>query len=310
MEVVDINPYQIKSLKKSGFFLVLGRRGRGKTTWSKYIGGRMTDIQEGTAIVMVGSERVRESWSDSVPSLYIVDKSEEYLSMLCTGQDGHIKKYGKKAFPKRHHVYIFFDDCASDRKFMTSKVVKYLASNSRQLEITCFWLAQYIFQVPSEVRSQFDMIFTLATSSSKNIATIHGEFCSMIPLRIFRRILQALTENFGVLVIDVNGTTVSGTCMYLKMDTYPPVPIKMGSQQQWIFSKTHYLDLEKVKHRVKNEKSKYDMAVASDSESDDGVDDFFKENIDVLDNKRFFRDRIGEIVVRTTLAGPEKTKKD
>jgi len=326
MEVVDVQPYDFSKLPKSGFYLMLGRRGRGKTTWSQYILQQLLYAQEGIIVIMVGSERVRQSWARIAPRLFVVDISTDYILKLCNDQDRKIEKYKSLGvpFPARHHVTFVLDDTASNRKFQKSQAMQYVASNSRQLEITTFVLAQYLFQIISEVRSQFDVALLLATSNAKNIRNIREQFASSITMRVFKGILSAATENYGMLVIDDGvstfGGSSSGNCFYARIDPYPPVLKKLGSNAQWEFSKTHYLDLdrfrrERLRRERERDEEKEVMADEDCNDSDIGgeVNEmFFCNNMDVLDNRRIFSDRMGRIIVRRVIPGgvDNKRKKD
>lgn len=302
--VVDIQPWSYGLMPEHGFHIFVGRRGRGKTTFARYTAMYDRNRDTGMFVVMVGSNKVRASWSDIVPRLFIVDISLSYLERMFREQDARIAAYDDmgRTLPKKYHITLILDDVGSTGTFMRSKIMRHLASKGRQAYFTVYLLLQKLLQAPTDVRSQADCVFALATSSKKNITALHSEFCSGVPLREFRAVMSSATENFRSLVI-MNGAgsdDISKVCYCASISPYPPKWYKVGSDEQWAYSKSHYLDLDRLRRRARDNERK--LVAADESDEDEKCDDDGVNIYDVLDNKRVYEDRAGKLIVRRVMS--------
>lgn len=304
--VIDISSYDFSKMKVNGFFLVLGKRGTGKSTYTSYALQFSRYRTTGVFTVMCGNVSVKQNWAKSIPKLFCVDANVEYFTRLRQEQEKQIAKYGEEKLPDKHRVTLILDDVASSKHIMRSKELMSLASDSRHLGITIFMLAQYIFQAPSEIRSQFDTIFVLSTSNRRNITTIHNEFVGSVPMRVFRRVLEAVTDNYGLLVIDNNKNgSIENVCSYARITNYPPKLERLGAPALWEYSRTHYLNIEKLRYAQANlrDENKIDRDI-----EDDDDDDFEKDVVfmQVVSANKVFHDRFGKIIVRQSIPNQKK----
>ena len=245
-ELVDILAFDWSSLPRCGFFEILGKRGTGKTTWAQFALQHSPTRTTGNFIIMCGSEVAKTSWSKIVHPLFIYDVSETHLEGLRDTQNEAVKQHTKlqSPVPENRHITLILDDVASNKKLMRSQILAYLASNSRHLQMCIYVLAQYHCQIVTEVRNQFDMVFMLNTQDTKSITRIHSEYCSSIDLRIFRHVLNHITKDFGMLVIDNQSasTCTNEICFYAKMAEYPPLLEPLGCRDGWDFGQAHHWD--------------------------------------------------------------------
>lgn len=263
--LVELGKYDFNELPTTGFYEILGKRGTGKTTWAQFILHESPMKKIGMFAVMAGSETVRKAWSHLVPATHIYDADVSALERLKERQNALIRKYTKadEPFPEELHVTLILDDVASNKSIMRSNTLSYLASNSRHLHMRIFILAQYHCQIISEVRNQFDMIFILSTSDTKTINRIHAEYCSSLPLHVFKGTLAFVTDAHGLLVLDnrVSSTDISKVCFHAVIDPYPPTLTRLGHPIQWEFFDEFYSDPDAVRPNdlYANEwKKKYD----------------------------------------------------
>jgi hypothetical protein len=138
-----------KYLKADGFYLIQGRRGSGKTSYSEVILQLDPKINECIIICMAGSEKVKANWEKSIPKLQIIDPDLEYLKNVIKIQNIHTKKYAArgKPLPTYLHVNLILDDVALYSAFTKSTIFEELAASSRNLGMRIFVLAQYWSQV-------------------------------------------------------------------------------------------------------------------------------------------------------------------
>lgn len=252
---VDLTRFDFSTLPDTGFFEILGKRGTGKTTWTQYITQFSPHKDTGTFIVIVGSESVRRSWESLVAKAFVIDvddgvnqleRIKRTQSKLQRDRDNQSDDNTSVLTPSHpaEHLTLIMDDVASNNEIMRSNALRYLASNSRHLNMCIFILAQYHVQIPSEVRAQFDIVFMLTTADKRNIERIHAEYCSCTDIRLFRAILTHATEDHGLLVID-NQTAhhdIVEMCAHASIDAYPPILARVGAPEQWNFTNEYFID--------------------------------------------------------------------
>lgn len=249
--VIDVPRFEPVNFPKCGFVLVLAKRGSGKSVYCAYMASRLPFVATGMAMAICGSEKVCQDWRQFIPNLYVHAASIEVLDMVIQNQNKLAKYYATKSMPipDELHVTLFIDDCASIPRIMKSKQLKYLASNSRHLNMCIIIAAQYFIQVVREIRSQFDITVLLGKQTARNIKTVNDDNATSVDLRTFRAVVISMLKDFGVLLIDSRSDAVDLMCF----DKAPfPLPdIKLGGSHQWAFSRQHYLDLDRVrdKHR-------------------------------------------------------------
>ena len=246
-ENVDISEFSFSSLPACGFYEVLGKRGTGKTSWTKYILQFSKYATVGIFTVMCGSETVRAAWGDVVHPMYLHDPSIQFLKTIHADRNAVLKAHRKKKTSPMdvEHMTLILDDVASNKKIMRSPELAYLASNSRHLHMTVFLLAQYHCQIPAEIRSQNDYLFMLTTVDKKTIKRIYEEYVSMCDLRVFKAVVTYCTADRGLLVINNQciGNTLSDVCYSARISNYSTLQIPtMGPSELWEFADRRYID--------------------------------------------------------------------
>lgn len=180
---------------------MLGRRGGGKSTWTKYLVMKMAKDYE-NIIVFCGHKGATISWSDVVCERFIHLKDLSILRQLQKYQETKVEHFRKKKqeIPKKYRVLVIFDDCGSDKRFMKSSIMDDFHSNARHYGIAMITLVQYFVQIPTQNREQLDYIGMLYTLNANSIDRIHKEYLGVaIPDRnVFSTILNDFTQNYGL----------------------------------------------------------------------------------------------------------------
>ena len=297
---LDLVFYNFNTLPTSGFFLLLGKRGTGKTTYAQWIATFSNYKQIGIYCAIVGSEAVKQAWETIIPDIYIYDPpmAIDFLKRLRHIQNQAIMnaKAQNTEFNPELHVTLFMDDVASIPSIMKCPELAYLASNSRHLQTTIFITSQHIHQIPSQVRGQFDMIMSLATSSMKNIKVLHEEYASGIDVRTFKHIIAVATEDRGIMILDntKSSTVATDVCFYARIDPYPPTLVRLGHPDLWSYAAGHSSKV--LKHEIKQMKDSDVMEVDSDAMVIDELDP-------ILDDRRVISDKHGRLSIRKLPSG-------
>jgi hypothetical protein len=102
---------------------------------------------------------------------------------------------------KKEHLILVLDDCLTE-KMISSSIFVDLVVNGRCFNITLILAVQYSYLKPV-CRSNFDYIFTFKDNSYSYIKRIYKSYGGIVPsFEIFKEIMDQLTENFGILVIN------------------------------------------------------------------------------------------------------------
>jgi hypothetical protein len=247
---------------------------------------------------MGGSSRVRADWSKYVHRLYVVQPSVQYLQNLINEQNKLVEKYSEQTFPQDLHVTLILDDIGPIAEVMKSEVLAWIAANGRHVEIRVLILVQHLMkQCPSEVRSQAEIIFVFSTGNRKAIAAIHEEYVGCCEIRIFRSIFGAITEDFGVLAIDNrrNALRVEDCCFFAKHDMQRKIR-QLGCPALWEYAEKHHVEVD-TNGNISITNKDVRSLIQEDAEDDvTGMTERLLRT--VLDTRRIYNDRLGQVVVK------------
>jgi hypothetical protein len=306
-ENIDVCEFSFSTLPETGFYEVLGKRGTGKTTWTKYILQFSKYAKTGMFIVMCGSETIKETWSDIVHPMYIQDASVQYLESLKNDRNNLMRKKKKKDLLESDHVTLILDDVASNKKIMKSAILTYLACNSRHLHMSIFILAQYHCQLSTEVRNQNDFIFMLATSDRKSIKRIYEEYASCANERIFRALLTFCTSDHGLFVVNnqISGNNITKICSTAKITNYNDLEFeRLGAPKMLEFADSMYIDVDTVIPSVEDAQEWFHYKSEHDNDNTiiDTLSDGTLSRVDLTkkmrNSRKIFTDRQGKIIIR------------
>ncbi len=264
LEEVTISEFNAESLRdKFGFYLILGKRNTGKTTWCTFLNQFVTSSKEGTVIVITDNDKLAEAWSKFVPKLYIYQPGDDDILKKINENQNNVMYsvrnhaiHNKKYVDNTMSLTLILDDVGCHDKIMNNKYLAKLASTGRHNHVTVFILAQYIYQVKTRVRSQFDRVFMLNTADDKSIKTVHKEFMAMTNINMFKSILSEVTRSYGMMIINTNAPSslIGDTCEFATipadwMENFQACnhsdrscTHRLGRPNQWKFSDEHYTE--------------------------------------------------------------------
>lgn len=210
--------------------LLIGKRGTGKTILGKDILYYHRHIPAG--IVQSATEEGNGFYGKFVPQLFVysefnLDAIERLLSRqkaLC---------HAGKAQP----VFLVLDDCCSGKKLFTHKTIRELFYLGRHFLVFVLISSQYVLDLPPDMRSNVDFIFILRENIRANRERIFKSFAGIFgTFDVFNQVMNAVTENHGVLVIDNTSTSndIDKCCYWYRAN--PNRQFKMGSPAMWAYS--------------------------------------------------------------------------
>ena len=256
----------------------------------------------GMFAVLAGSRMVESAWKSVVHPLYIVsalNNGAGYLGRIIDKQNTNLSKYEArgKPIPAELGITVVLDDCASIGNIMRSKELAYLAANGRHCHIAVFVLTQYYNQITTSVRCNIDIMFVLSTANVKTIAKLRDEYASCVSMRVFRYIINTVTNDYGCLVIDnrVNAKS-SENCFSLRIQ-YPFEESRLGSDAMWSFATTHYLNVD---DRAMQERVARQGQLMSDTAEGCDASGLSEHDIENLKRMRsVYSDKFGRVTIKT-----------
>jgi len=192
-----------EEIEEYGYYLILGRRRSGKTTYMRHISQHLPVSFTAQHIVIAGAENIKEAWSELVHAYYIHDPTPTILDTIIDEQNRRVKecRLAGIPFPKEWEVVLWIDDCGTYREFMQSKQMRKISSNGRQYKMYVFTSIQKLKHAHTECRENPDAIFTLNTQHAPTITTLRTEFASSVPVPIFHAALIGATREKGMCII-------------------------------------------------------------------------------------------------------------
>ena len=226
-----------KRLNPDGFYLVLGDRGKGKTSNTEYIMQLDLRINESIVVCMCGSAKVKANWRQSVARIHVVDPSVDYLRTMIKIQNMHTDKYTDLGLPLPYHLHVdlVLDDVALYAKIMKDDIFQELASSSRNLGMRIYVLCQYLMQVPKDSRGGFNAIILVGFQSEETLVDLYKKYANFMSKRLFVAAATSYLQNWGTFIIDRDNQKC-----YRLQAPFPLVHIPLGQPGQHKHSENHY----------------------------------------------------------------------
>ena len=229
----NIREFDVSTISPGAIVGVVGRRGSGKSIIIKDLLYSKRDILP-FGVVMSGTEAGNGYFGKFIPEIFVYDDFDgPALEKLLERQ----KKAAKKGNMKR--VFVVLDDLAYDNSIMKKPVLRYIFMNGRHLNIFLIFSSQYVADLgPPAIRANIDVLLVCREAIQANRWRLYNMFFGCFEnFEDFNKVLNACTENYGVLVLD--NTKISNNieeCVY-HWKAKVRDDFKMGARCFWRFSK-------------------------------------------------------------------------
>lgn len=321
---LNIHKWKINTMRKNNLCVILGQRGSGKTTFTKYLAVNSPYARTGNHIVFAGSLNVKMSWEEFVHPMFIKDADINELQKIIETQDRLVAKFkkAKQEIPDEYTLTIYLDDCGCLIDFIHSRPVKWLAANARNTGINCIIVLQHLYSLTTDVRTNIDYVYTFATRSKRVLKIINEEFLSCVESRILVALIQHVTSDKGVLVIDntSSGSSIEKVCGFMRIASElkpglygPEVPGLVNpetNEKEYLgsifvknFIQKYYLDevlktLQETSFHALVDDANRDEIELEDSDTDNNNDEFSRKTIENLSAFPAYSDKHGRVVIK------------
>lgn len=214
--------------------LLVGKRNTGKSVLAKDLLFYKRHLPAG--IVMSGTEEGNGWYSGWVPDSFIYNDFDKGVVTKLIDRQKRMCKYGKAK-----NVFLVLDDCLYDKRLLREKCMRNLFMNGRHFKIFMLLTAQYMMDVPPEIRTQIDYVFVLRENILQNRKRLYDTFFGIFPsFDVFCQVMDKCTENYECLVLDNTSRSnkIEDTVFWYKARVRND--FKMGSPMLWRFHSNNY----------------------------------------------------------------------
>lgn len=191
--------------------------------------------------VFNGTEDSNGMYSKHCPPVFIYNK----LDLNAMIQFRNRQTIAGKHITENPWAIQVIDDCTDDPKILRHPIFQEYYKNGRHWHMIHILSLQYSLDIMPNIRSNIDYTFLLRESSKKNRKKLYENYCPdcVQSQEDFNALMDALTENYGALVI-CNRTTsnkIEDCIFYCKIDPNGISPAwRFGHQTAWDFSNERF----------------------------------------------------------------------
>lgn len=222
MTKLNIRRFDPATFKKNRAMLCIGKKGTGKSTMVAHLAYLISHYVD-NAIAMTPSLSSQETFRMFMPACNVYsDYREDKVVAILTEQ-----RRRQAAGEYVPHIAIFMDDLGYDKSIFTSKVMRDVLMNGRQVNITLLFALQYCLDIKPDIRSNIDYVFAFSEKIGKNRKKLHENFFGMFQtFSSFEKTFFACTENYECLVMDntAQSNHLDDTVFYFKATLHEKLP--------------------------------------------------------------------------------------
>jgi hypothetical protein len=229
-----IRKFNPKTIDDCRVILLIGKRNTGKSVLAKDLLYHKRHLPAG--VVMSGTEEGNGYYSGWVPDSFIYNDFDKGVI------DGVIDRQRRLSkIDKAKNVFLVLDDCLYDKKLLREKCMRALFMNGRHWKVYMLLTAQYMMDVPPDIRSQIDYVFVLRENILQNRKRLYDTFFGVFPsFDVFCQVMDKCTENYECIVLDNTSRSNKIEDMVFWYKAKIRDNFKMGSPLFWRFHSNNY----------------------------------------------------------------------
>lgn len=230
----------MNELSAGKVILAVGKRNTGKSTLIVDILNQYRPIIP-CAVCISGSEDGNGFYKKFIPDIMIYSEYDpEILRRLIKRQRAITKRYqaGENVNP---NCLLILDDVAFDKSIFRSREIRRLVYNGRHCHVTLIIAAQFLVDIPPDIRTNIDLIFALRENIRANQERLYKFFFGIFSdFYTFTQALISCTNNFECLVCDntARSNDISECIYWYKAPLHPP--FRFGHPEFWKLAEKHY----------------------------------------------------------------------
>lgn len=231
---LQIRKFNPKTIDDCRVILLIGKRNTGKSVLAKDLLYHKRHLPAG--VVMSGTEEGNGWYSGWVPDSFIYNDFDKSVIEGVIDRQRRLSKADKAK-----NVFLVLDDCLYDKKLLREKCMRALFMNGRHWKVYMLLTAQYMMDVPPDIRSQIDYVFVLRENILQNRKRLYDTFFGVFPsFDVFCQVMDKCTENYECLVLDNTSRSnkIEDTVFWYKARVRDN--FRLGSPLFWRFHSNNY----------------------------------------------------------------------
>ena len=227
---IKLTKFDMSRIRPDSTIACVGKRRSGKSVLIRDIMSHVADKLD-FGIVMCGSDDTAAEMAEYIPSTCIYgDYNKEALDVLLKYQGKCVKsEVGAK------NTYLVLDDCMYDKKSVKGKNMRELFMNGRHKNVFCMFSAQYVMDIPPDIRQNIDYLFVFRDNIMASREKVWRNFFGMFSdYKDFSVVMDSCTDGFGCMVLDTTVRSNSAEeCVHWYVANLSPEPFQVGSPGIW-----------------------------------------------------------------------------
>jgi hypothetical protein len=222
--------------------VLLGARNTGKTSFLIDFLFHIKD-KIPTAVVFCPTEGGNNTYKQMFPGSFIYGQvTTEHLERLIKRQ----KEVAQNPPPgvTDTKLLIIFDDCMSDKKAMSSPLIKWIFMNGRHYNIMIVVLVQYCMDLIPSCRQNADYVVVMQEDDQSVKIKLFQQYFGIFPTKeLFLAAMTKFTHAYGVLVLNkrIRSTLACEKIFWYKA-THIKADFKVGNAAYWKYHTDFYRD--------------------------------------------------------------------
>lgn len=197
MSQVRVRRFDVSTIKPDRIVLAVGKRGSGKSRLLEDLLYNLRDRFDyvlGMCPTMESSTMLRQCMPNAcVYNRFSPAKLELLVQTACE----------LAAKNKERHFLVVLDDVLYDKAVLRSKAFRYLFFNGRHCKVACFILCQYLVDMPPDLRSNVDYIFSMKETVLANRMKLYKMFFGVFSsFADFEACFERCTQNYECICLD------------------------------------------------------------------------------------------------------------
>jgi energy-coupling factor transporter ATP-binding protein EcfA2 len=231
---VKIRKLDMAQLKPHRIFLLVGRRGSGKTVLLRHLLHHMRerfDFCLGISPTEESASMLRQHLPEScVYTKYCQSKVDALVH--CAAE--------LVAQGRERRFLLVLDDCLYDRAITRTESFRYLFYNGRHSKITCILLSQYVLDLSPPLRAQVDYVAVQRENSLANQMKLYKAFFGIFPsFEDFAAVLDRCTQDYETLVLDNTVPSSITNCVFWAKASLDNGPFRLGKPLFYELEQAH-----------------------------------------------------------------------
>lgn len=221
-----IKKWDPTTCKPHRIYLIVGRRGSGKTVLLRYLMYVMKDKID-FAMAFCPTVESRNMLKEHLPEACVFDR------LVQSKVDDTVSLASNLATQGRHKsILMIFDDVLYEKAAFRTKAIRELFFNGRHYHITAIILTQYLVDIEPSLRSNVDFCVTFKDNILSNKMRLWKYMFGLLStMEDFVSVHDRCTQNYECLVLDNTGASsaISDSLFWYKADA-SKTDFKVGSK--------------------------------------------------------------------------------